>query len=753
MRSPFVLILTTLLSATTIAKTLPTACPTSDGIECGGHGTCETNGDLKVCQCDRGYGGEGCTVTGCADPTCSNHGSCQDPAITPGVLGNVAFCECESGWTGEKCSTSSVACNPACAADNGVCEFGSCKCKPEFAGPTCAEFACGEGKKCSDHGTCDTSGALEHHKCVCEEGFQGRDCSSTSKACEDPTCSGNGQCNDEEGVCICNTGFSGKNCKVQACPDNCNRAKRQGQCADGLRCECASGFAGAACHLKDCPNKCGGHGDCALNEKNPSIEGICICNEGFYGADCMALPCPNNCNGNGECKDVNDGRGKSCQCNAGFTGSNCLECDPKHHCNEHGTCHFTAAKTPICECFGGFSGMDCGMAACPVGKAPGLAASICSSRGKCARDDGTGQYACKCNTGYGTIDCHAICPRGTLLDGTISEVVCSGHGYCADSNGFGEDGYGQGQCVCEDGWTGTECSEPACMRSIPRSSNATGVGAKRPCGGLGQGACVSGACFCRAGFTPPACAGSECPNDCSGNGVCMGDEGKCACDNGFGGDDCSEPACCDPDCNNHGTCKSGRCHCEADFFGPGCADDRTEKIQEEGVNATAICEALKNCYGRGFCNVDTKSCECEEGYYGETCLKKKCLQGCNGRGECNDNGICECEDGYGGKFCGRRACPQNCNGRGYCINGTCFCRAGWEGVGCSSRSCKDNCNAMGVCKAGVCACLNGYSGESCGEAPCPGWAGGQPCSGHGICNKQICSCTGRHLDPFDERKL
>ena len=186
------------------------------------------------------------------------------------------------------------------------------------------------------------------------------------------------------------------------------------------------------------------------------------------------------------------------------------------------------------------------------------------------------------------------------------------------------------------------------------------------------------------------------------------------------------------------------------FFGPGCADDRTVYVEAKKENATKICDDLKQCYGRGACDEESGSCLCDEGYHGKMCELKKCTKGCGGRGTCTDNGLCECEEGFGGKYCERRACPNDCNGRGYCINGTCFCRAGWEGISCTSRACKNNCNAMGVCKAGICACLNGYSNEDCSAPPCPGWAGGQQCSGHGICDDQICTCTGRHEDPFDE---
>jgi tenascin len=277
----------------------------------------------------------------------------------------------------------------------------------------------------------------------------------------------------------------------------------------------------------------------------------------------MLDPCPGDCNGNGKCVESKDGASKSCQCSEGFAGANCMECDPAVHCSNHGTCIFPTRFKPLCECYGGFSGVDCSFAACPVGATPGAKAMICSDKGDCVRDNTTGNYQCVCEIGFGTIDCHAICPRGLTAEGKVSDIVCSGHGYCADSSSYGEDGYGTGQCVCNDGFTGDDCSEPACSRSIPLEEADSFV--KRACGGLGQGACVKGACYCRAGFAPPTCAKKECPNDCSGTGVCM-EGGKCACDSGFGGDDCSEPACCDPKCNGHGECKTGRCHCEGKFF-------------------------------------------------------------------------------------------------------------------------------------------------------------------------------------------
>jgi len=739
---PRIVLLLALISAAYATQEAAPECPSVNGIICDGHGTCVDNGDLKVCQCDRGYGGSDCTATGCSDPNCGGHGTCQDPATTPGVAGNMAFCECDSGWSGDDCTTDAASCNPPCVDTRGTCSFGVCECTPEYAGATCSDFACGLDQKCSDHGTCDQSPGLAQFKCTCTEGWQGRSCDAPSIPCEDPTCGGNGQCDNQRGFCICNKGFAGHDCKQEACPNKCGADKKKGACVDNARCLCNEGWTGEGCAFKECPNNCGGHGACTLSLDDPDIAGICMCEEGFNGADCMSDSCPDNCNGHGDCKDAGDGKGKMCQCAKGFLGAGCLECDASVHCTSHGTCLFEKEE-PRCQCYGGFSGGDCSLASCPVGSPPGKKAAVCSGQGDCERGIETGQYACVCRPGYGTVDCHAVCPMSTGKNGKM--VVCSGQGYCADGSEKGDDGYGVGACFCEEGFTGDDCSETACIKSAPLD----GSSGARMCGGIGQGVCVKSLCYCRAGFEPPFCNKQSCPNDCSGNGVCD-EKGKCACDSGFGGDDCAEPSCCDPKCNGHGECQAGRCHCEEDFFGPGCADDRTTKTAAELLNKTKICDELHRCYGRGECDPETKTCFCDDGFYGNECEKKRCLKGCGGRGTCNDNGICECEEGYAGKFCGKRSCPNDCNGRGYCINGTCFCRSGWEGVGCDSRSCPSNCNSMGVCKAGICACLNGFSGEDCGIAPCPGYTGLLQCSGHGICDNQKCTCTGRHPDPFDE---
>ncbi|CAB1317535.1 unnamed protein product [Coregonus sp. 'balchen'] len=149
---------------------------------------------------------------------------------------------------------------------------------------------------------------------------------------------------------------------------------------------------------------------------------------------------------------------------------------------------------------------------------------------------------------------------------------CSGHG------SFKMDLCG---CVCEDGWTGKNCSEP------------------------------------------------RCPDDCSGQGVCM--EGECMCDRDFGGDNCSEPRC-PADCSGRGLCMDGECICEENFTGEDCTLGR----------------CLNDCSDQGLCTNGT--CQCRPGYVGEDCSLAYCANNCSQKGICRE-GFCVCQEGFAGDDC------------------------------------------------------------------------------------------------------
>uniref|UniRef100_A0A8C8LQU6 Tenascin-R n=1 Tax=Oncorhynchus tshawytscha TaxID=74940 RepID=A0A8C8LQU6_ONCTS len=162
---------------------------------------------------------------------------------------------------------------------------------------------------------------------------------------------------------------------------------------------------------------------------------------------------------------------------------------------------------------------------------------------------------------------------------------CSGHG------SFKMDLCG---CVCEDGWTGKNCSEP------------------------------------------------RCPDNCSGQGVCM--EGECVCDRDFGGDNCSEPRC-PADCSGRGLCMDGECICEENFTGEDCTLGR----------------CLNDCSDQGLCTNGT--CQCRPGYVGEDCSLAYCANNCSQKGICKE-GFCVCQDGFVGEDCSAVAPALNLRMRG-----------------------------------------------------------------------------------------
>nr|CAB3264552.1 teneurin-3 [Phallusia mammillata] len=273
--------------------------------------------------------------------------------------------------------------------------------------------------------------------------------------------------------------------------------------------------------LSQCPNSCRGKGDC--------IAGRCHCFVGFQGSDCSQVSCSVHCRGNGvyahgKCVCFSGWKGVDC----GTRSDQCLVPD----CGGHGTC----GGDGVCECEQGFKGEACEEVDCVD---PG-----CSGHGICVK----GQ--CRCNRGWMGTTCSledASCPAG-----------CAGHGRMDTVTK---------QCVCDPGWGGTNCATDLASLNPPPAAAMC-----RPACHHDNGACVDGECRCNDGWTGDACDVRECPLKCDEHGTCM--NGMCLCDLGWNGHSCTFVGCPN-DCSGHGNCirdAEGEyyCSCSSGWKGESC---------------------------------------------------------------------------------------------------------------------------------------------------------------------------------------
>uniref|UniRef100_A0A4W3H5K4 Teneurin transmembrane protein 3 n=1 Tax=Callorhinchus milii TaxID=7868 RepID=A0A4W3H5K4_CALMI len=307
----------------------------------------------------------------------------------------------------------------------------------------------------------------------------------------------------------------------------------------------------------------------------------------------------------------------------------------------------------------------------------------CHGSGECI--SGT----CHCFPGFLGPDCaRAACP-----------VLCNGNGQ-----------YSKGRCLCYSGWKAMECDVPSTQCIDPQCR--------------GHGICIMGSCVCNSGYKGEMCEQADCFDPtCSNHGVCI--HGECHCSPGWGGANCeNSKAVCPDQCSGHGTYlqENGSCICDPNWTGPDCSVE--------------ICTV--DCGARGVCIAG--SCRCEEGWGGSACAQRVCHPRCLEHGTCKD-GKCECNQGWNGEHCtiGRHTldrlegCPGLCNSNGRCTldqNGWhCVCQMGWRGTGCDV--------AMET------ACSDSKDNEGDGLVDCMD----PDCCLHSSCQKQP-SCRGSP-DPLD----
>lgn len=216
----------------------------------------------------------------------------------------------------------------------------------------------------------------------------------------------------------------------------------------------------------------------------------------------------------------------------------------------------------------------------------------CSGHGSC----GGGQ--CLCNAGWGLAADKA---GPNLCANEVCAADCGEHGACRG-----------GLCACQDGWQGPACRQPKCG---DHGCSGHGTCAFLAAGSPAECVCDPGYALPACGSSPPQAEAAECPNSCSGRGLCF--DGRCACGEHFLGADCGDARCpegfsgpgcavpeCPRDCDGHGICMAGACVCDEAHAGPDCS-------------VPTAC--LESCLGA--CSPDTGSSSCE------TC-KGQCLTLC-----------------------------------------------------------------------------------------------------------------------------
>jgi len=140
---------------------------------------------------------------------------------------------------------------------------------------------------------------------------------------------------------------------------------------------------------------------------------------------------------------------------------------------------------------------------------------------------------------------------------------CSGNGVCKFS-----------QCICQPGWTGSDCSVKTCPGSFCYIDTRTLEVRCNECSGNGLcGTDMEGICKCNYGWTGSDCSTVPCGTNCTSHGQCIPDFpiNQCVCDRPFSGANCEFKLCLN-NCSNSGFCQlDGSCNCSRNFFGEDCS--------------------------------------------------------------------------------------------------------------------------------------------------------------------------------------
>ncbi|MBN3271623.1 JAG2 protein, partial [Polyodon spathula] len=308
---------------------------------------------------------------------------------------------CQYGWQGQFCDD----CLPYPGCVHGTCvKPWQCACEKNWGGLLCNKDLnyCGTHHPCINGGTCMNT-EPDEYKCVCPDGYSGKNCEIAEHACVSNPCANGGTCHEIPSgfECHCPPGWNGPTCANDL--DECasNPCARGGTCIDqvnGFECICPSQWVGKTCQID--ANECVGK-PClnAYSCKNLIGGYYCDCFQGWDGQNCdfNINDCNGQCQHGGTCKD--EVNGYHCLCHPGFVGKHCeiqINKCASSPCMNGGRCQ-DLIDGFLCQCQQGFSGIFCEVRSNPCNPNP------CQNQASCYNVGG--DYYCACSEDYEGKNC------------------------------------------------------------------------------------------------------------------------------------------------------------------------------------------------------------------------------------------------------------------------------------------------------------------------------------------------------------
>ncbi|XP_033624614.1 fibropellin-1-like [Asterias rubens] len=562
-----------------------------------GHYTCDQTTGAKLCK--PGWQGEQCDLVlhYCEVNPCLNNGTCNDFIVFFNCTCNPDYIYVD-GLCDEKDDCAHHPCLNGSTCNDLIGNF-SCTCAPGFEGDLCNvdEDECASGP-CRNGGNC-TEGQLGMFNCTCPAGFDGVLCETDTDECLSDPCGINSTCDDVVNgfVCHCSLGFAGRLCRDEV--DECasGPCQHNATCLDHVgyfECNCSDGYFGELCEvdIDFCANlTCANNGTCL-----DQIDGFhCLCQRGFEGVmcdvetdECMSRPCLHN----STCHDLL--ANYRCICQDGYEGTNC-EADTDEcvssPCRNQSTCVDRAAGF-VCLCQAGFQGILCDIEVDECVSSPCFDNETCidifngyrcddgmdvCANNPCLNDatcmDGGIDFSCRCQAGY----------RGNLCQWYINECESSPclNGTCLDLvNGF--------QCDCAPGYDGTICEHDVdeCANSVCTYGTCVDQINGFVCVCVEEcmkGQCDNGQCICESGYEGDDCSVQidYCRSSPCSDGTCVTlvNSFKCECGPFHQGDlcdvlidnPCSMSPCVNGECITSEEQPNGyQCTCKEGFYGFTC---------------------------------------------------------------------------------------------------------------------------------------------------------------------------------------